>query len=54
MTPKQRAVLAAAIREALEELREEQGIAFQSESDEKFALGYIYKTVHIRLSAEKE
>lgn len=41
--------VASAIRDAIRELREEQSIRFESESDEKFAVGYLYKTIILAL-----
>lgn len=43
----QSTIVASAIREAIRELREEQSIHFETESDEKFAVGYLYKTIMI-------
>jgi len=48
----QSTIVASAIREAIRELREEQSIHFETESDEKFAVGYLYKTIMIALRAE--
>jgi len=42
-----------AIREALHELRTEQDIKFKTISDEKFAIGYIAKTVILRLNKKE-
>jgi hypothetical protein len=41
--------VADAVRDAVRELREEQSIGFESESDEKFAIGYLYKTIILAL-----
>jgi len=43
-----------AVREAINELRKEQSIHFQTLSDEKFAIGYIYKSVMLQLSQATE
>jgi len=43
------AMIMNALREALKELREEQEISFSNPRDEKFALGYLYKSVMLAL-----
>jgi len=43
----------AAIREALHELRTEQDIQFKTIADEKFAIGYIAKTVFLFLNKKE-
>jgi hypothetical protein len=42
-----------AIREALHELRTEQDIQFKTIADEKFAIGYIAKTVFLFLNKKE-